>query len=252
MSVLSQRSARVDLVRAATVAVLAVVQIVVAAMSGGSQGAVAESLRTPLLAAGWAFTIWAPIYAGYQLLPAQRGREIHRRTGWWAAASALFNPLWIIAFGSRLILLAELVLVALLVVLAVVFGRLSREPAADRVERAAFRGPLALYTGWVSLATVLGTAATGVWAGLPGDNALAAIAAVVVLLAAAGIVAWVVLSGTAVVPYAAAVVWALIGIALNSPPAAVVITCAIAIVIVLATTLRRITTAGSRVRAAWG
>ena len=192
------------------------------------QGAVAESLRTPLLAAGWAFTIWAPIYAGflvyagYQLLPAQRGREIHRRTGWWAAASALFNPLWIITFGSRLILLAELLLVALLVVLAVVFGRLSREPAADRVERAAFRGPLALYTGWVSLATVLGTAATGVWAGLPGDNALAAIAAVVVLLAAAGIVAWVVLSGTAVVPYAAAVVWALIGIALNTPPAAVV------------------------------
>ena len=134
----------------------------------------------------------------------------------------------------------------------VVFGRLSREPAADRVERAAFRGPLALYTGWVSLATVLGTAATGVWVGLPGDNALAAIAAVVVLLAAAGIVAWVVLSGTAVVPYAAAVVWALIGIALNSPPAAVVIACAIAIVIVLATTLRRVTTAGSRVRAAWG
>jgi hypothetical protein len=31
-----------------------------------------------------------------------------------------------------------------------------------------------------------------------------------------------------------------------------VVACAIAIVIVLATTLRRITTAGSRVRAAWG
>ena len=121
-----------------------------------------------------------------------------------------------------MILLAELLLVALLVVLAVVFGRLSREPAADRIERIAFRGPIALYTGWVSMATVLGTAATGVWAGLPGANALAAIAAVVVLLAAAGIVAWVVLSGTAVVPYAAAVVWALIGIALNTPPAAVV------------------------------
>jgi len=258
MSVLSQRSARVDLARAATVAVLAVVQILVAAMSGGAQGAVAESLRTPLLAAGWAFTIWGPIYAGfliyagYQLLPAQRGREIHRRTGWWTAASAVLNPLWILSFSGRVILLAEVLLVALLVVLAVVFGRLSRESATDRVERAAFRGPLALYTGWVSMATVLGTAATGVWAGLPGANALAAIAAVVVLLAAAGIVAWVVLSGTAVVPYAAAVVWALIGIALNSPPAAVVITCAIAIVVVLASTLRRVTTAGSRVRAAWG
>jgi translocator protein len=258
MSVLSQRSARVDIVRSAVVAVLAIVQIFVAAMAGGSVGAVAHSLRTPLLAANWAFVIWAPIYAGfllyaaYQLLPAQRGREVHRRTGWWAAVSALLNPAWILAFSGRVILLAELLLVALLIVLAVVFGRLSREPAADRVERAAFRGPLALYAGWVSMATVLGTAATGVWAGLPGDNALAAIAAVVVLLAAAGIVAWVVLSGTAVVPYAAAVIWSLIGIALNAPPAAVVVTGAVAIVIVLAATLRRITTAGSRVRAAWG
>jgi translocator protein len=258
MSVLSHRSARLDLARATTVAVLAVVQILVSVMAGGSVGAVAESLRTPLLAAGWAFTIWAPIYAGflvyagYQLLPAQRGREIHRRTGWWAVASAVLNPLWILTFSGRWILLAELLLVALLVVLAVVFGRLSREPATDRVERAAFRGPIALYTGWVSMATVLGTAATGVWAGLPGENALAAIAAVVVLLAAAGIVAWVVLSGTAVVPYSVAVVWALIGIALDAPPWAVVVTCAIAIVIVLASALRRVTTAGSRVRAAWG
>ena len=258
MSVLSQRSARVDLIRSATVAVLAIVQILVSVMAGGSVGAVAESLRTPLLAAAWAFIIWAPIYAGflvyagYQLLPAQRGREIHRRTGWWTAASGVFNPLWILAFSCRVILVAELLLVGLLVVLAVVFGRLSRESAADRVERAVFRGPIALYTGWVSMATVLGTAATGVWAGLPGANALAAIAAVVALLAATGIVAWVVLSGTAVVPYTAAVVWALIGIALNTPPAAVVGTCAIAIVIVLATALRRVTTAGSRVRAAWG
>lgn len=258
MSVLSQRSARVDIVRSAVVAVLAIVQIFVAAMAGGSVGAVANSLRTPLLAANWAFAIWAPIYVGflfyaaYQLLPAQRGREVHRRTGWWAAVSGLLNAAWILAFSGRVILLAELLLVALLIVLAVVFGRLSREPAADRVERAAFRGPIALYAGWVSMATVLGTAATGVWAGLPGVNALAAIAAVVVLLAASGIVAWVVLSGTAVVPYAAAVVWSLIGIALNAPPAAVVVTGAVAIVIVLAATVRRITTAGSRVRAAWG
>ena len=258
MSVLSQRSARVDIVRSAVVALLAVVQVVVAYRVGGSVGAVADSLRTPVLAANWAFTIWLPVYvgflayAGYQLLPAQRGREIHRRTGWWTAVAAVLNPLWVLSFSGRVILLAELLLVALMVVLAVVFGRLSRESAGDPVERITFRGPIALYTGWVSIATVLGTAATGVWAGLPGDNALAAIAAVVILLAVSGIVAWVVLAGTAVVPYVAAVVWGLVGIALDNPPAAVVVTGAVTIVIVLAAALRRITTAGSRVRAAWG
>ncbi len=177
---------------------------------------------------------------------------MHRRTGWWLAASAVFNATWILAFGARWLLLAELSIIGLMVVLAVVFGRLSREPAVDVTERVAFRGPIALYTGWVSLATVLGTAATGVWIGLPGDNALATVAATVVLLAATAIAAWVVLSGTAVICYTAAVVWAVAGIALNDPPAAVVVAGAVAIVVVLAATVRRLTTAGNPPRAAWG
>ena len=139
-----------------------------------------------------------------------------------------------------------------MVVLAVTFGRLSREPAADVVERVAFRGPIALYTGWVSLAVVLGTAATGVSIGLPGSGALSTVAAVVVLLAVTAIVAWVVLSGTAVIGYTAAVVWALVGVALNDPPAAVVVAGAVAVVVVLAATARRLTTAGNPPRAAWG
>jgi hypothetical protein len=263
MTVVSPRSARVDLVRSSVVAVLAVVQIVVAGLAGSGAvgrpvGAVAADYRTPLQAADWAFAIWVPIYvgflayAGFQLLPSQRGREIHRRTGWWMAASAVLNPLCILAFGGRVILAAELLVIALLVALATVFGRLSHEPAADLRERMLLRGPVAFYTGWVSLATVRGTAITGVWAGLPGGNALAAIAAVVVLLAAAAIVAWVVLSGTAVVGYAAAACWALAGMALNDPPPAVVVTGAVAMVIVLAATARRLTTAGNRMRAAWG
>jgi benzodiazapine receptor len=263
MTVTAQRSARVDVVRSGVVALLAILQFVFSALAGSGAvgepvGAVARDYRTPLLAADWAFLIWGPIYlgflvyAGYQLLPGQRGREIHRRTGWWLAASAVFNPAWVLAFSGRWVLLAELLIISLLVVLAVVFGRLSRDPAADVTERIAFRGPIALYTGWVSLATVLGTAATGVWVGQPGDNALSTVAAAVVLLAATAIVAWVVLSGTAVICYAAAVVWALAGIALNDPPPAVVVAGAIAIVVVLAATARRLSTAGNPPRAAWG
>ncbi len=263
MTVTSQRSALADLVRSAVVAVLAVAQIVVSGLGGSgatgeSIGVVANDYATPLLAAGWTFAIWAPIYLGflvyavYQLLPRQRSREVHRRTGWWLAASAVLNPAWILAFSTRWILLAEFLIVALLVVLATVFGRLSRDPAADVTERITFRGPIALYTGWVSVATVLGTAATGVGIGLPGDNALAVVAAVVVLLVAAAIVSWVVLSGSAVVAYAAAVVWALAGIALNDRPAAVVVTGAVSIVLVLAATARRLTAAGNPPRAAWG
>ena len=102
MTVTSQRSVLRDGLRSAAVALLAVVQVVVAALAGTGAigepiGVVAKDYGTPLLAADWAFLIWAPIYVGflgyalYQLLPAQRGREIHRRTGWWLAASAVFN-----------------------------------------------------------------------------------------------------------------------------------------------------------------
>ncbi len=263
MTVVSRRSATADLVRGSTVAVLAVIQIVVSGLGGSgavgeSVGVVANDYVTPLLAAGWAFTIWGPIYAGflayavYQLLPSQRGREVHRRTGWWLAASAVLNPLWILAFGARLVPVAELLIIGLLVCLAIVFGRLSRDAAGTVLERVVFRGVVALYTGWVSLATVLGTAATGVWAGLPGEGALPAVAAVVVLLAASAILAWVVLSGTAVVAYAAAAVWALAGIVANGPPTLVVGAGVVAILVVLGAAARRLTTAGNPRRAAWG
>ena len=101
---------------------------------------------------------------------------------------------WILAFAARWVPLAELLIVALLVVLALVFGRLSRERPAGTAERARAAPPVALYTGWVSLAVVVGTAATGVWVGLPGDGALAAIAAVLSWSWPPAIVACVVLS----------------------------------------------------------
>lgn len=263
MTVLSRGTATADLVRATAVAVLALVQIVVAGLGGSgavgeSVGVVANDYASPLLAAGWAFAIWGVIYAGfvayavYQFLPAQRGRAVHRRTGWWLVASAVLNPLWILAFSARLVPLAEVLIIALLVCLALVFGRLSREPASGVLERVVFRGVIALYTGWVSVAVVLGTAATGVWAGLPGSGGLAAIAAVVVLAAVAAILAWVVLSGTAVVGYAAAAVWALAGVVGNDP--GMVVTAAVigVIVVVLAATARRVSAARDPWRAAFG
>jgi benzodiazapine receptor len=264
MTVISQRSARTDTARSVLVAVLAVLQTVVAGLAGagvlGAEpiGAVARAYRTPLLAAGWTFAIWGPIYLGilvyavYQLLPAQRRRQVHRMTGWWMVAAGVFNTGWILSFGARWVPLAELAIIALLVCLAVVFGRLSRVPATGVAERVALRGPVALYTGWVSLATVLGTAATGVWAGLPGDGALAVVAAVVVLLAAAAIITWVVVSGTAVVGYAVAVVWGLIGIAFNDPPIGVAGAASLCVLLTAFAAARRVSASGNPMRAAFG
>lgn len=263
MTVLSPRTSVGDLVRAVVVAVLGVVQAVVSALGGTgtvgeSVGSVARDLATPLLPAGWAFGIWGLIhlgflgYAGYQLLPGQRARAVHRDTGWWLAAAAVLNPAWVLAFGARFVLLAEVLLIGLLVCLAVVLGRLSRVPADGVVERVVFRGTVALYAGWVSVATVLGTAATGVWIGLPADGPMPVLAAVLVLVVTAAIASWVVTAGTSVVGYAAAVLWAFAGIALGAAPTAVAVAAVLAGATVAAAVARRITAAGSPVRAAWG
>lgn len=263
MTVTAPRTTLPDLVRSVLVALLAVVQVVVAALGGSgvvgdSIGLVANDNPTPLLAAGWAFVIWTPIYAGflacaaYGLLPTQRVRAVHRRTGWWLAAAAVLNPLWILAFGARHLVLAQVLLVALLVCLARVFGTLSHEPAAGPAERALLRAPVALYTGWVSVATVLGAAAAGVSVGLPGDGPLAGTAAVIALVGVAAIGAWVVGIGTAVVGFAAAIVWALVGIAANDRPLAVTVTAGLAVVLVVAVTVRRIGRSVQPERLAWG
>lgn len=258
MTVLSPGPTRTDLVRNVAVALLAIAQVTVAAVAGDTIGAVARWYPSPLLAAGWAFAMWVPIYVGFlgyavfQALPGQRARQVHRTTGWWMAASALFNIGWVVSFGAGWLPLAQLMLIGLLVTITLVFGRYCRMPAESVVERVVARGTVALYAGWVSMATPMGTAATGVWIGLPGTGALAVIAAVVVLLAVTATVSWAVLSGTAVVPFAVAAMWALVGTALNDPPEAVVVAGAIALVTVLAATARRISTAGFPVRAAWG
>jgi translocator protein len=263
MTVISPRPALSDIVRSVVVVVFALVQAVVAGLAAsGALGepvvSVAERYATPLLPASWVFVAWVPIYAGflgyaaYQALPSQRTRQVHRETGRWLAASAAFNAAAVLALGAGWLPLAEVLVIGLLASVALVFGRLTRVPAESVGERVLMRTTVALAAGWTSLAVAVVTASTGAWIGLPAGGALAAIAAVVVLLAVAAIVCWAVLSGTAVVAYAVGAAWMIVGIALNGPPDAVVVAGAIAIVAIIGSTARRLSTAGNPPRAAWG
>ena len=246
MTVLTPRPTALDLVRSLVVLVLAVVQIVVSALGGSDVGPVAQRYATPLLAAGWTFSIWALIYLGflvyavYAVLPGQRGRAVHRRCGWWLAVSAICNPLWILAFGDDHPVVAQILIIVLVAALGVVYGRLSREPAETVSERIVFRLPVAVYTGWTVMATVLGLLAVGVVAGLPGTGVLAEVASIVVLVAVTLVVLSVVNSTIGIAGFAAAVVWALIGIATNDRPPAVTVVAVLALAVIAVTTLRRI------------
>ncbi|HEY2194546.1 MAG TPA: hypothetical protein VGH76_19920 [Actinomycetospora sp.] len=255
-----------DRVRAAAVLLTALGQLVVGAVGGS--GAFGESMRvvsaensTPIVPVPGAFAIWGVIYAWVlvlavrQALPSQWARPEHRATGWWLVGAAVANAAWVVVFSQRLVGWSEVVIVALLVCLAAVLRALA--PRSDRVpvavvDRWTLYAPVAFYAGWVSVATVVGTAATGRWAGLPGEGTVALVLGVVVLLATGVIAAGVATAGPAPVAYGASTLWALGGVALAGSGVSVTVAAIVAAVVVVLAVARRLARAPQPLAAAFG
>ncbi len=252
------RSRRQDAWRAAALAAAAALQtgagfVGGAGLWGESVGVVANSYPTLLLPSGAAFTIWSLIYvafaalAVYQALPTQRSRSVHRRTGWWLVAAGVLNAAWVALFAQRLVLVAQLVIVALLVCLAVAAWRL-RVRADGWGDRLLLHLPVAVYLGWVSMAAVVGAAATAAAFDAAPTSAVAVVVLVLTGLAAA-------VAATrlpAVVGFAVTVCWALVWIASRTPESAVRITALVAVCVVVLAALVRLGRARDRSTAAWG
>ena len=241
---------RSDGARSGVVLAVAVLQIVAGALGGTgafglSVGEVAMRYDTPLMPAPAAFSIWSLIYAAFlalavrQVLPAQRSRDVHRATGWWLAASGVLNAGWILVYSADAPVLAQSVIVALIVTLAVVLARLTRF-AATTADRWLLHGPVALYAGWASVATVVGAASTGAALGIPSSGVLGVVLGTVVLLVTGLVAGGVTARARAAVPYAAAVTWALGAIVVAGPAAPVTIAAVVALVAVLAVTVWRV------------
>ncbi|GAB3569678.1 hypothetical protein GCM10027445_21830 [Amycolatopsis endophytica] len=231
--------------RAGAVLVTAALQFVAgtaggAGLTGEPVGDVANSHPTLLLPAGTAFTIWSLIYAVllvtavWQALPAQRHRDVHRRTGWWLAVSGVLNAAWIVVFTQHWIVVSEVVIVALLACLLTAFAKLG--PARGWADRLLLHIPLGLYAGWVTAATVAGAATTGAALGIRPPDTVAVVLAGAATLATAAVTVWVVSRWRAVAGYALAVAWALTWIAVATPATAVVATAltGVALVVVAA------------------
>ncbi|WP_167305373.1 tryptophan-rich sensory protein [Saccharomonospora piscinae] len=257
-----RRPGRADAVRAAAVLLAAVLQIVAGALGGTGAygepiGTVANSYPHPLLPAGTAFAIWSVIYvwivalAVRQALPGQRSRALHRATGWWLVAAGVLNAAWVLTFGQRWALVAQVVIVALLVCLGAALARASRIPAEGWADRLLTQGAIAFYTGWVAVATMVGAVTTAVSL----DALVNAGVAVAVLLVAAVGLAWAATSADAVLFFAAPVLWALFWIGEATGDTAVRVVVAVVAAVVVLAILRRVVVAGrsaTRRRIVWG
>lgn len=215
-----------DRQRSIAVALLAVLQIVSSPLTtlilgpSSNTGAISDANVSPITPAGYAFAIWGLIYAAclglavYQLLPSQRGREVHRRTGWWLVAAFACSTVWVPIFGTRTIWLSQIVIVALVVCLAVTARRLGEAGAATGgAERALLRLPVTIYLGWATLATAAGFGLTFRSLGMPAGGRFVTAVSVMVLLLATAVSVVIVSRFNAAAGFAFTACWALIAVA---------------------------------------
>jgi len=254
------RPVATDRVRQTVVIASAVAALVGAVVGSGLVGGTpiprvaggALSADATLLApAGPAFAIWSVIYGGlvlyaiWQALPSQAGRDRQRRVGYWMVASLLLNAAWILSVQAGLLALSVGVIAALLVVLIVTFVLLRAHPGGTTADAILFDGTVGLYLGWVMVATVANIAAGLTEAGFDGFGwsphawGLIVIAVVVVLCCALAL--W---DGGRLAP-AVAAAWGLawigvsrLGGALPSAPVAVAAFAAAALVLLVAVAAR--------------
>jgi hypothetical protein len=203
-------------------------------------GRVSDQNSTLVVPAGYAFSIWGPIfllsvaYAVYQALPQERTNPLLRRVGWLAAAAYLGNGAWELLFPAERYVLAQVLLVGIaLCAVAALLGisRHARERGLSRAERWLVTLPVGLLAGWVTAAASVGFATTLVALGaLSGGTGEALLGAALLLLAAL-VSAAVVLYARGGPPqgyvgYAAAVLWALVAVVVSQYDASFLTTAA--------------------------
>lgn len=257
-------STAADRLRVAAVLLTAAAQVIAPALApripgADGIGAVADRYDSALQPATYAFTIWVLIFtataavAVYQALPRQRTREVHRRTGWLLAAAFTANAIWETIYSTgEVLVLAQVAIVAIVVPLAIAYTRL-QTLSVRGTDRFLLRPAVALYLGWVTVATVANAGSTGVYLGADPEGGNLDLLAAAALLAAGAIVSVVVWRSRAAAGlFAAASAWALAGIVPTDRASIVAWAAFSAAVLIAATLIGRIARGPNRLEIAVG
>lgn len=248
----ADRARSTDLIRGLAVLVTSVAEVASSPVTTAVLGtradnkAISDANNSPLTPAGYAFAIWGLIYlaslalAVHQLLPSQRSRPVHRRTGWWLTGAFLASTVWVPIFGSGAIWVSQVVILLLVAFLTMAVLRLTRlGPAETNTERLLLRLPVTLYLGWATFATMAGFGTTFRSLGMPERAGWVTALSLVLVLVTAAVSIGVVWHETAVAGFAFTACWALVGVAVATDEVPVKIITLLALVALLAAVLVR-------------
>lgn len=185
----------------------------------GDRSDAAQTLITP---AGWAFSIWGPLFAGclaygvYQSLPAQKSNPLLGAIGWASAGAFLGNALWALYtqfFGLNFF--SAFIIAFTLLCLLSIYRNFAPAPAFSRGEQVFVVLPLSALAAWLTAATIVNIAAVLEYHGLDLGDAAPVVSAGIVVLGGiiAGAAVW---KGRGNPWYALVFLWALAGIFASS------------------------------------
>lgn len=174
--------------------------------------------RHPVIPAGYAFSIWGPIYAGclgyamLQALPSRRTDPLFRRIGWATASAFLATVVWLgfASVGFTWWTVACILWIAVPLAFAFV-PILRRLPTLTWTERALVSFPIGLFAGWITVAVFANYASTMKeygWSNL----GLSEVTQTVGMIAVATLLGGFVAARFEAIGYPAAIVWALYAI----------------------------------------
>ncbi|MCA9738799.1 MAG: tryptophan-rich sensory protein [Gemmatimonadota bacterium] len=202
------------------------------ALSGRSIGELANRDPTYVLPADYVFGIWSVIYAAllgfviYQALPRPAAGALVERVGWLWIINAGLNAAWLTAFSFERFALALLLMLALLVDLILLYGRVHQ--GGLRVQRGDWwfaTLPFGIYLAWIAVATIANTSQLLEVVGWDGFGVAGPVWSVLLMAVAAGLAATFAVRRRDVT-FGLVVGWALIGIAARWPEARMVATTA--------------------------
>jgi len=192
-------------------------------------------VRPLIQPANYAFVIWAPIfvlclaYAAYQALPVNRASAPLRRAGWFTFGAFFANGLFEVAVSLQRFALAQVFIVGAVCCAGVAYLRLARAERGilSGAERALLALPVGLFFGWLTAATVVNAAGVAVLLGLPEGGRAELLLGSLLLLAGSLFASAIIRTGAdapaqGYLAYAAAMLWALLGIAVAQNTASLI------------------------------
>ena len=202
------------------------------------------NLFTP---ASYAFSIWGLIflmligYCIYQISSVFSNKESNgyiEKTGWWFTLANIGNASWVVAFTYDQILLSVVIMIGILVSLlkVVVNTHMQKEKVSLAVRVFVF-WPVAIYAGWISVATIANFSAYFASIDLMGSQ-LTQIIWTIALITVAVLIHTLMVWTRSMHAFAGVAVWALIAIFMRHKDslesvAYYALVCAIALVVII-------------------